>query len=127
MADCKEMDNGNFGKKVAHYRTLLLIQPRNVLSPAEKVCPVVDGKIVFLQSNHSFKEANCAYGLFFSPRFGAVVNLVSTRRIRRGEEILVDYGYGGVDVFVPEWYKRLHKKEFPEMYGEDGRRKDNQW
>ena len=46
-----------------------------------------------------------------SPRFGETRCLRSTRMIRRGEELFVDYGYD-LMYDMPRWYLALHKATF---------------
>ena len=46
-----------------------------------------------------------------SPRFGDTRCLRSTRMIRRGEELFVDYGYD-LKYDVPRWYRALHEATF---------------
>eukprot|EP01083_Nonionella_stella_P072254 194666_1 len=56
------------------------------------------------KANHSF-ENNAKYDLFFHPRFDEIKCIRSLRSIKKGEEILVNYGYSSDD--CPEWYEKL--------------------
>ena len=60
--------------------------------------------------NHSFKHANAIFGKVFHPRFGKIKSVFAEEDIRRGEEILVHYGYlpGGT---VPKWVSDLYFEE----------------
>ena len=60
--------------------------------------------------NHSFKYQKTAYGKVFHPRFGNIRSVYSTKDIKRGEEIFVNYGYG-VGGTVPKWISDLYKQE----------------
>ena len=46
-----------------------------------------------------------------SPRFGETRCLRSTRMIRQGEELFVDYGYD-LKYEVPRWYRALYEATF---------------
>ena len=61
--------------------------------------------------NHSFRRTNVDFDFVTSPRFGDTRCLRSTRMIRRGEELFVDYGYD-LKYDVPRWYLALHKTTF---------------
>ena len=54
--------------------------------------------------NHSFKP-NCVFGSMFHPRWGRVRTVVTTSEVRRGEELLVDYGYDLLR--CPDWYRDM--------------------
>ncbi|XP_065829174.1 histone-lysine N-methyltransferase SETD7-like [Oscarella lobularis] len=61
------------------------------------------------KANHSF-EANCKYDLFDHPRFGLIKSIRTLKRIRRDEELTVEYGYdhhglGKNNADAPHWYK----------------------
>ena len=60
--------------------------------------------------NHSFKHAKAIFGKAFHPRFGDIKSVFAEQDIRKGEEILVHYGYqpGGV---VPNWVSDLYFEE----------------
>ena len=59
------------------------------------------------KANHSFSgQENAKYDhVFDHPRFGHIKAIRTLRRVERGEEITVNYGYGGEDG-VPPWYGR---------------------
>ena len=71
--------------------------------------------------NHSFKYQKSAYGKAFHPRFGKIRSVYATADIKRGEEILINYGYrvGGI---VPKWFSDLYKQEMGrDWYAEKGK------
>ena len=60
--------------------------------------------------NHSFKNFNAIFGKAFHPRFGDIKSIYAEADIKKGEEILVHYGYqpGGL---VPKWVSDLYFEE----------------
>ena len=60
--------------------------------------------------NHSFKYQKTAYGKAFHPRFGNIRSVYATADIKRGEEILINYGYR-VGATVPQWVSDLYRQE----------------
>eukprot|EP00118_Oscarella_pearsei_P004841 m.21322 g.21322 ORF g.21322 m.21322 type:complete len:260 (+) comp28160_c0_seq2:733-1512(+) len=66
------------------------------------------------KANHSF-EANCKYDLFDHPRFGLIKSIRTLRRIKKDEELTVEYGYdhhglGRNDADAPHWYRNKLKE-----------------
>ncbi|TRY68614.1 hypothetical protein TCAL_03221 [Tigriopus californicus] len=59
--------------------------------------------------NHSFAP-NARFSDFCHPRFGRILCVKSTKKIRKGAEIFCNYGYNLAD--CPEWYKDLHESLF---------------
>ena len=60
--------------------------------------------------NHSFTKKNALYQSVIHPRFGPINCLLSTRKIKKGEEILCSYEYETKN-WVPKWYAEAHKRE----------------
>ena len=60
--------------------------------------------------NHSFISANAKFDYATHPRFGPIRTIVAIRKIQKGEEILVDYGYSE-NFAVPLWYTDTYEKE----------------
>ena len=60
--------------------------------------------------NHSFKKDKCVIDMCYHPRFGMIRCMTVTKPIRRGQEILTNYGYTE-DSTVPEWYEKVYKEE----------------
>ena len=60
--------------------------------------------------NHSFKSFKTIFGKAFHPRFGDIKSVFAEKDIKKGEEILVHYGYqpGGL---VPKWVSDLWLEE----------------
>jgi len=58
--------------------------------------------------NHSF-HPNCEFSTLYHPRFGRVRSVVTTKNVKKGEELFVDYGYDLIR--CPEWYRELHKRQ----------------
>ena len=63
--------------------------------------------------NHRFPPGdNCRFSWLDSARFGPVGCLVTTKDVRRGEELFANYGYWvktrGEDIHQP-WYTRLYQ------------------
>jgi histone-lysine N-methyltransferase SETD7 len=62
--------------------------------------------------NHSFKYAKTDFGKAFHPRFGDIRSIFATADITKGEEILLDYGYGqNTGLNAPLWVSELYLKE----------------
>ena len=63
--------------------------------------------------NHSFKskEVKAMFKHAYHPVFGNIGSVMATKRIKKGEEVLVDYQYQPGS-WVPEWYSSLYFKEF---------------
>ena len=55
------------------------------------------------KANHSFLKYNCKFISVIHPRHGPIVAIKSLKRVAKGEEPLVSYGYG-TDGFVSRWY-----------------------
>ena len=62
------------------------------------------------KTNHSFTKNNAKYISMIHPRFGPIVSVVSTKKIKKGEEILCSYGYEE-DYLVPTWYANVYQEE----------------
>ncbi len=60
--------------------------------------------------NHSFKKANCVFISVYNPRFGVIRGAETTRNVRKGEQIFVEYGYPIEDLYPP-WYVDLYLQE----------------
>ena len=60
--------------------------------------------------NHSFRKMNAKFDHATHPRFGPIRTIVSTKRIRKGEEILCDYNYSENSA-VPIWYANVYEQE----------------
>ena len=63
------------------------------------------------KANHSFKKRNAIYISVIHPRYGPIKALVSNKKIKKGEEIFLSYGYGK-DALLPSWYAKVYEKEF---------------
>ncbi len=59
--------------------------------------------------NHSFR-ANARTMPFDSPRFGLVQGIFTTRDVKRGEELFINYGYRPGK--APDWYRQLYNETF---------------
>ena len=60
--------------------------------------------------NHSFLNINARFLSVMHPRFGPIVAVISLKKIRKGEEILADYGYAP-ESNVPRWFAKAYEKE----------------
>ena len=78
--------------------------------------------MLYLQVNHRFRNTNVDFDFVTSPRFGETRCLRSTRLIKRGEELFVDYDYD-MNQDVPSWYLSLHKATFGNRKRRRSRRK----
>ena len=65
--------------------------------------------------NHSFTMKNARFQSVIHPRFGPIVAVISLKKIKKGEEILVSYGYKPEGT-VPRWYAEEYKQEFKEPW-----------
>ena len=63
------------------------------------------------KANHSFLKSNAKYVSVIHPRHGPINAIVSTRTIKKGEELLCSYGYSTEDS-VPSWYARAYYEEY---------------
>merc|ERR1711963_439775 len=62
--------------------------------------------------NHSFTKTNTKFGHVYHPRFGQIRSIVATKDIQKGEELLVNYGYGLIDSRnLPGWYVEAYERE----------------
>jgi len=61
------------------------------------------------KANHSF-EPNSLYTYLDHPKFGDIMSVIATKDIKKGEEILVNYGYSKHS-HGPPWFRDA-KKEF---------------
>ena len=43
------------------------------------------------KANHSVKQQNCRYANAYHPRFGHISSVVTTKPVKKGEELFVDY------------------------------------
>ena len=59
--------------------------------------------------NHSFLP-NARFCDFAHPRFGRILAVRATSDLRKGDEILCNYGYNLSD--CPRWYKEAHDAFF---------------
>ena len=53
------------------------------------------------------------YGQVRHPRWGVIVAIFSTRKMKEGEELLCNYGYNPDKQLVPDWYQlawELHNR-----------------
>ena len=76
--------------------------------------------------NHSFTKTNCAFILVFHPRYGTVRGVEATRNISKGEEILVNYGYG-FDTLNPKWFYEVYVQEVGPLPDEARKMYEEQW
>eukprot|EP00094_Tigriopus_californicus_P012910 TCALIF_12483-PA protein Name:"Similar to SETD7 Histone-lysine N-methyltransferase SETD7 (Homo sapiens)" AED:0.33 eAED:0.34 QI:0/0/0/0.66/0/0.33/3/0/235 len=60
--------------------------------------------------NHSFHQTNAEFIMSYHPRFGWIRALRATKRVSRGQEILVDYGYPIDDEQSPAWYLEAYHR-----------------
>ena len=60
--------------------------------------------------NHSFLKSNAKFVSVIHPRHGPINAVVSTKNIRKGDEILCHYGYSP-NSLVPRWYADAHYEE----------------
>ena len=58
---------------------------------------------------------NARFQSVIHPRFGPIVAVISLKKITKGEEILVSYGYKPEGT-VPRWYAEEYKQEFKEPW-----------
>ena len=61
--------------------------------------------------NHSFTNPNTISISVIHPRYGPIKAFLTTKKIKKGEEILTSYDYPK-HVFVPSWYAKEYEKEF---------------
>ena len=62
--------------------------------------------------NHSFQRHNTMYAFAQHPRFGFIRSVVATKKIRVGEELLVNYGnYCLHNPDTPKWYIDAYVRE----------------
>ena len=76
--------------------------------------------------NHSFKskEVKAMFKHAYHPVFGNIGSVMATSRIKKGEEVLVNYQYQKGS-WVPEWYSSLYFKEFGIPWSKTARRMPN--
>ena len=60
--------------------------------------------------NHSFNKTNTDFGSAIHPRYGPIRTIVSSKDIKKGEELLCDYQYG-TDSAIPNWYGIAYREE----------------
>ncbi len=60
--------------------------------------------------NHSFVKGNVEFKTGLHPRFGLIRMFKTARKIKRGEELLTNYGYN-IQGNVPQWYKDAYNLE----------------
>ena len=61
------------------------------------------------KANHKFAPGNnCRYAWTDSARFGLIMSVVTTREVRRGEELFTDYNYPA-NTKLP-WYRDLYQE-----------------
>ena len=65
------------------------------------------------KANHSFSP-NAKFCLFYHPRFGNIPALKSTKYLKVGQEILVNYEYSFDS--APPWYKELNINNILQAY-----------
>ena len=75
--------------------------------------------------NHSFINDKTKWGRVFHPRFGHIRSVVAKYDIKRGEEIIINYGYR-IGTKVPKWTKDLYMKETGKDWGNWNRGKQQQ-
>ena len=63
------------------------------------------------KTNHSFLKSNGLFVSVIHPRHGPINAIVSTRKIRKGEEILCSYGYTEHSL-IPSWYANAYYEAF---------------
>ena len=80
----------------------------------------------FQYTTNSFQYVLWKKGIFFKylsnfkSRFGDTRCLVSTRKILKGEEITVNYGYNMKSKKIPRWFRKLYQETFPDE-------EENEW
>ena len=57
--------------------------------------------------NHSFNNSNTEFGSVIHPRFGPIRSAFATKDIKRGEQLLIDYGYG-IQSAIPRWFEKAY-------------------
>ncbi len=64
------------------------------------------------KANHGFgASVNAAFDSVFHPSYGIIRGIVALKRIEKGEEILVDYGYETEKgALLPDWYVKARNK-----------------
>ena len=62
------------------------------------------------KANHSFTKHNSQYISLIHPRHGPISAIMSLKRIAKGEEVLVFYGYSP-NSFVSSWYAKAYEEE----------------
>ena len=62
------------------------------------------------KANHTFTAKNSRFQSVIHPRFGPIVAVISLKKIKKGEEILVSYGYSA-ESSVPSWYAKAYEQE----------------
>jgi [histone H3]-lysine4 N-methyltransferase len=60
------------------------------------------------KANHSF-EPNSIYTSWFHPKFGEIMCIEAIKNIKKGREVLVNYGYPKNSI-GPKWYQEAKKK-----------------
>ena len=66
--------------------------------------------------NHSFTNPNAYFGKCIHPRHGPIAAIISSRAIKKGEEILCYYGLEANKLGVPHWYAAAYRKEVREQW-----------
>ena len=59
--------------------------------------------------NHSFNPST-HFCYTEHPRFGSIKGIRTLRRVAKGEELSINYGYSGYSVHMPGWYKLLNQE-----------------
>ena len=70
------------------------------------------------KANHSFLKNNAIYVSVIHPRHGPIKAILSTKKIKKGHEILCSYDYP-LDAKVPAWYANVHKTELNKSWPAD--------
>ena len=67
------------------------------------------------KSNHNFTRTNSRFVGVIHPRYGPIVAVLSTNKIKKGEEVLSSYGYEEGSL-VPSWYANTYKQELNQRW-----------
>lgn len=66
------------------------------------------------KTNHAFLNFNSIFNKVYHPRYGNILGIHAVRDIKKGEEILVNYGYDW-DELAPKWYYDVYREEVGEL------------
>ena len=72
------------------------------------------------KANHMFEGENASFGTVLHPSFGDIGSVVADRKIKKGDEVFVNYNYGYNEDTVPTWYKEQFKRTYGNISLADG-------